>query len=310
MIDFEKRNKIDVNERALYIRNKIKKLIEKNNVKSKIAIIQVGNNFASNIYVNRKIKIANEIGISSKYIHFDDNITEDQLINEIQKINNNNDITGIMVQLPLPININTFNVLISISQEKDIDGLHPFNAGLLHYSKIVPYSVNDVLYEKLSFDFIKNIGKNIPFIPCTPMGCLDLLQHEKTLTIQSKNAVVIGNSNLVGKPISRLLIQSGATVTTLHSKSKNVEYIIQNADIIVSATGVGQKLKKVKKTAIIIDVAIRNGNDGKICGDLNYNKLIKTNRITPVPKGVGPMTIACLMVNSYLCGMKKNIKEN
>ena len=122
-----------------------------------------------------------------------------------------------------------------------------------------------------------------------------------------KNAVVIGNSNLVGRPISRLLTQSGATTTTIHSKSKNTDYLLSNADIIISATGVGQTIENVKKDAIIIDVAIRYNEEQKLCGDLDYNKLIKTNRITPVPKGVGPMTVACLMVNSYLCCLHNHL---
>lgn len=299
MIDYENKNKIDGLKRALQIRRQLKMLIEQHKIKPVIAIIQVGNNYSSNIYVKQKIKTANEIGIEAKHIHFEETIEEAKLIKEIEKINKDKNIDGMIVQLPLPAHIDTFNILFSISPSKDLDGLHPFNSGLLNYSKIVPYSVNDILKSNKNIKLLQ-LGIKTPFIPCTPLGCLDLLQNEKSLNIlKSKNAVVIGNSNLVGKPMYRLLIQSGVTATTIHSKSKNINYIIENSDIIISATGVGQKLKKVKKNAIIIDVAIRNVN-GKLCGDLDYNKFIKTNRITPVPKGVGPMTVSCLMLNSYI----------
>ncbi len=306
MSDCENKNKIDGLKRALHIRERLKILIEKQNIKPIIAIIQVGDNYSSNIYVKQKIKTANEIGIEAKYIHFDKNIEELKIIQEIEKINKDQNIDGMIVQLPLPSNIDTFNILSSISPSKDLDGLHPFNSGLLNYSKVVPYSVNDILKNNKNIKSLQ-LGIKTPFIPCTPLGCLDLLQNEKSLrTLQSKNAVVIGNSNLVGKPMYRLLIQSGATTTTIHSKSKNINYLIENADIIVSATGVGQNIKKVKKNAVIIDIAIRNV-DGKLCGDLDYNKFIKTNRITPVPKGVGPMTVSCLMLNSYIsCLNNKN----
>jgi methylenetetrahydrofolate dehydrogenase (NADP+)/methenyltetrahydrofolate cyclohydrolase len=176
----------------------------------------------------------------------------------------------------------------------------------------VPYSIDEVL----SLDFnstekrnkFHQLGKTLPFVPCTPLGCLHLIQKtesENGEDIIGKNAVIFGNSNLVSKPMARLLLQSGATTTTLHSRSKNFDNIVENADIVVSATGKKQELKNIKKSAILIDVGIHkiSGQDG-IFGDLDFQEIVKTNRITPVPKGVGPMTVATLMVNGYLSALK------
>ena len=302
----EEKNKIDGLGRANEIKKQLALLISGTKIKPNIAIIQVGNNPSSNIYIRQKIKTAQQIGITAKHIHLEERITEEELLDVIKNVNNDKSVDGMIVQLPLPEHINKFNVLSTILPNKDLDGLHPFNAGLLHYSQTVPYCVDDVLMKKFSQQKLQNLGKTIGIIPCTPLGCLDLLQHE-CKTLAGKNAVVIGNSNLVGRPISRLLTQSGATTATIHSKSRDVEYLFSNADIIVSATGVGQDLKNVKQNAIIIDVAIRYNEEQKLCGDLNYNELVKTNRITPVPKGVGPMTVACLMVNSYLCCLHNHL---
>ena len=302
-MDYEDKNKIDGEKRAREIRERLKMLITNSGIVPNIAIIQVGNDFASDKYVKRKIKVSAELGIRMTLFHFEERVAECDILSKIQELNNDKSMHGIMCQLPLPKHLNTFNILNTISPEKDIDGLTPFNAGLLHYSQVVPYIVDDVLNDKIDNNLLLNLGKNVAFIPCTPLGCLDLISktfEEENKEIKGKNAVVIGNSNLVGKPMSRLLTQSGATTTTLHSKSSNIDYAIKNADVIVSATGVGQVLKKIKKDAILIDVAIRDNGKGGICGDLDYEKFIKKHKITPVPKGVGPMTIACLMVNSYL----------
>ena len=318
--EFESRNRIDCVSRALYIRERLSLLIdaEKNKQRKlpKMAILQVGDNFASNIYIRNKIKVADKIGIDVDLKKFDDNITECALIEHIISLNNNNDYCGMIVQLPLPQHINVVKVLSSIAPNKDLDGLNPINAGLLHYSKYVPYCVDDVINKNIKHNVI--FGKTLPFIPCTPLGCLDILQQEEKrctdnsmavgqnsinksqFSIQSRNAVVIGNSNLVGKPIARLLTQSGATTTTIHSRSQNFDIFLQNADIIVSATGVGQAIQNIKENAIVIDVAIRKDKNGNICGDIEYEKVVQTNRITPVPCGIGPMTISCLMLNYYL----------
>ena len=309
MLNIEEKNKIDGLKYAMEIRQKIADNIIKYNIKLRIAVILVGNFSPSEIYVKNKMIVAEKLGIKVDLIRFDETIVERDLIKEIQELNNNKNIHGMIVQMPLPNGISSFNVLMSVSPEKDIDGLHPYNAGLLHYSKYVPYKIEDILNE--DFESIKQkakiIGKTLPFISCTPLGCLHLIEQvykQKNQEIKGQNAVVIGNSNLVGKPMARLLLQSGATTTTLHSKSKNVDYIIERSDIIVSATGAGYQLKSIKDDAILIDVAIRKSENGIICGDLNYNEIIKTNRITPVPKGVGPITIASLMLNSYIAGIK------
>ena len=318
--EFESRNRIDCVSRALYIRERLSLLIEAEKSKQrklpKMAILQVGDNFASNIYIRNKIKVADKIGIDVDLKKFDDNITECALIEHIISLNHNNDYCGMIVQLPLPQHINVVKVLSSIAPNKDLDGLNPINAGLLHYSKYVPYCVDDVINQNIKHNIV--FGKTLPFIPCTPLGCLDILQQEEKrstdnsmavgqnsinqnqFSIQSSNAVVIGNSNLVGKPIARLLTQSGATTTTIHSRSQNFDIFLQNADIIVSATGVGQAIQNIKENAIVIDVAIRKDKNGNICGDIEYEKVVQTNRITPVPCGIGPMTISCLMLNYYL----------
>ena len=318
--EFESRNRIDCVSRAKYIREQLAALIDigknKHKVMPKMAILQVGNNFASNIYIKNKMKVADKIGIDVDLKKFDDNITECALIEHIISLNHNNDYCGMIVQLPLPQHIDVVKVLSSIAPNKDLDGLNPINAGLLHYSKYVPYCVDDVINKNIKHNVI--FGKTLPFIPCTPLGCLDILQQEEKrstdnsiavgqnsinksqFSIQSSNAVVIGNSNLVGKPIARLLTQSGATTTTIHSRSQNFDIFLQNADIIVSATGVGQAIQNIKENAIVIDVAIRKDKNGNICGDIEYEKVVQTNRITPVPCGIGPMTISCLMLNYYL----------
>ena len=300
-------------------------LKQKFNISPNIAIIMIGHYQPSEIYVKKKIEMANKLGIETVLKRFEENITENELLKEIDLINNNNYIDGLIVQMPLPEHINISNVLLKISPTKDLDGLNPFNAGLLHSSKAVPYEIEDILSNgmnniEINFDLAKTLGNKTPFIPCTPIGCLHLIKtiYKKiNQEIVGKNAVIIGNSNLVSKPMARLLLQCGATTTTLHSKSKNVDYFLKNADIIVSATGKKQILKKIKKNAILIDVGIRKRDENeitklcksKIIGDLDFERIVKCNYITPVPKGVGPMTVICLMLNSYLSALaNKNIK--
>ena len=299
----EKYNKIDGEAAAADIRSRLKELIAGENFVPKIVIIQVGNDFASTKYVNRKRKVAVELGIDAEIKHFEEDITEAQLLAEIDKVNGNDTVHGFIVQMPLPEHINTFNVLMHIRPDKDLDGLSPLNAGLLHYSKSVPYSVEEALSKQVD---TYALGKTLPFIPCTPLGCLHLITN--MINPAGKNAIVFGNSNLVGRPMARLLTQAGATTTTIHSRSRGVDHLLTNADIIVSATGAGIDIDAdvIKPDAIIIDVAIRPDENGGICGDLNYKKLVLQNHITPVPKGVGPMTVVCLMLNSYLAGLAHN----
>lgn len=322
-------NIIDGLSYARKIQEKIKSLTtilnNKFNVVPKISIILVGDNTASEIYVRNKMKLAEKVGINANLERYDKDIDEFTILKEIEKINQDNTIHGVIVQLPLPDHINKDKILSTISPEKDIDGLNFYNIGLLNYSKDVPYTIDEILCENnnddndninnnvinIKNDFIekiKNLGKTIPFIPCTPLGCLYLINQtlkNRNENIVSKNCVIFGNSNLVSKPMARLLLQSKATITTLNSNSKNIDYFTNNADIIVSATGKNIELKNIKKDAILIDVGIRKKeNLNGITGDLNFNEIVKTNMITPVPKGVGPMTVSSLMINSFLSAIK------
>ena len=311
-------NKIDGFYYAQIIKKKIqfftKQLREEYNINPCITIVLVGKNLASEIYVRNKIKIAIDLGILANVIRFDEDISETNLLAEIDKINNDKNIHGVIVQLPLPKHIDKNKILLSIFPQKDIDGLHPFNSGLLTSNSYVPYTISEIIaYNTINNEFIekfKNIGKTLPFIPCTPLGCLYLIEETLKKTqdgLVGKNVVILGNSNLVSKPMARILLQSGATTTTLHSKSVDCDYFIKNADIIVSATGKQQDLTNIKKNAILIDVGIRQKENepNKITGDLNFEKIIKTNKITPVPKGVGPMTVVSLMVNAVLASIKQ-----
>ena len=300
----------------------VEQLNQKYNFTPNIAIIIVGHNQASEIYVRNKIKMATFIGITTNLIRFEEDIKEYELLEKIKELNDSNNIHGIIIQLPLPAHISKEHALFAISPRKDLDGLNPLNAGLLHSAKDVPYKIDEVLdyitndggceKDSLFTEKVSSLGVTVPFIPCTPLGCLYLI--EKTLEVRgeelvSKNAVIFGNSNLVSKPMARLLLQRGSTVTTLHSRSQSYQYLVENADIVVSATGKKQELKNVKNNAVLIDVGIHPKPDGGIAGDLDFQKLSQTNKITPVPKGVGPMTVATLMLNSMLAGLNKFLNK-
>ncbi len=263
--------------------------IEIENIKLKfnrvpgLAVVQVGNVAASSIYVKAKTKTAQEVGINVFDHHLEENTNQSELINLINQLNNNKDVNGILVQLPLPKTINEEVVLNSIIPEKDADGFHPLNVGKLSIS-----SKND---------------ENI-MIPCTPYGCL-LLLRELNINLAGKNAVVIGRSNIVGKPMAQLLLKESCTVTTVHSKTLNIKKICKNADILIAAIGKPEFVNKdwVKEGAIIIDVGINrikiNEEKSKLVGDVLFSDVEnKVSAISPVPGGVGPMTIACLLRNT------------
>jgi methylenetetrahydrofolate dehydrogenase (NADP+)/methenyltetrahydrofolate cyclohydrolase len=263
--------------------------IEIENLKSKfnrvpgLAVVQVGNVAASSVYVKAKTKAAKEVGINVVDHHLEETTNQIELINLINKLNNNKDVDGILVQLPLPKEINEEVVLNSIVPEKDADGFHPLNVGKLSISK-----KND---ESL-------------MIPCTPYGCL-LLLRELNINLAGKNAVVIGRSNIVGKPMAQLLLKESCTVTTVHSKTINIESICRNADILIAAIGKPEFVNSdwVKEDAIIIDVGINrikiNDEKSKLVGDVLFSDVEpKVSAISPVPGGVGPMTIACLLRNT------------
>ena len=257
-----------------------------------LAVVQVGNFAASSVYVKAKTKAAKEVGIIVFDHHLDASTTQSELLNLINNLNKNNDVNGILVQLPLPKNINEQIILDSIHPNKDADGFHPLNVGKLSISR----SNNENL-----------------LIPCTPLGCLIMLQDEG-IDLSGKNAVIIGRSNIVGKPMAQLLIKESCTVTIAHSKTINIENICKSADILVVAIGKPEVVKSnwVKDGAIIIDVGINRINDvennkTKLVGDVMFDEVKnKVSAITPVPGGVGPMTIACLLKNTKTAFLNQN----
>ena len=286
---------IDGKKVAQKLKDKLK--IEIESLKSRfnrvpgLAVVQVGNVAASSVYVKAKTKAAKEVGINVFDHHLEETTNQDKLINLINQLNIDKNINGILVQLPLPKTINEETVLNSIIPEKDADGFHPLNVGKLSISQ-----KND---EKL-------------LIPCTPYGCL-LLLRELDINLAGKNAVVIGRSNIVGKPMSQLLLKESCTITTVHSKTVNIESICRNADILVAAIGSPEFVRKnsVKEVAIFIDVCINrikiNEEKSKLVGDVLFSEVENiVSAITPVPGGVGPMTIACLLRNTTIAFKNSN----
>ena len=258
------------------IREEHNQLKEKYGKQAGLAVVIIGNNPASQVYVRNKIKACENVGFYSENIELDGNISEKELLQEIDKLNKNDRINGILVQLPLPSHINELKIINSISPEKDVDGFHVTNIG-----KMV-------------------IGDETGFLSCTPYGIMQLLEEYK-IEIAGKDAVIIGRSNIVGKPMALMLIQEGATVQVCNSRTKDLRKKLNDADIIIVAAGVPKLLKKedVKEGAVVIDVGI-NRVDGKICGDVDYEEVAeRVSYITPVPGGVGPMTIASLIKNTF-----------
>ncbi len=284
-----------------FLKNEIENCKKNHNSTPSLAIILVGENPASKVYVERKIKLAEEIGIECKLFHFQSNANEDDVLSQIALLNEDQTCHGIIVQLPLPQSLNKDKIIQSVATVKDVDGLHPWNIGMLNYTNALPYSI----FEHTNIE-PKQLGDSVPFLPCTPLGCLYVIQ-QNTQTLIGKNVVIFGNSNLVGKPLSRILMLCGATVTTFHTKSKVDDYIIQNADIIVLATGVEITLPTPLKTnVIIVDVGIRLSNENKIIGDLNHSNINSNNAlITPVPNGIGRMTVVSLMFNTFFSWQNK-----
>ena len=250
-----------------------------------LAVIQVGNVAASSVYVKAKTKAAKEIGINVIDYHLEDSINQKELQDLIYQLNDNDEVDGILVQLPLPKSFNEQEILDSIIPTKDADGFHPINVGKLSISK-------------------KN-DENL-LIPCTPFGCL-LLLKELNVNLVGKNAVVIGRSNIVGKPMAQLLLKESCTVTIVHSKTIDIEKICKKADIIIAAIGKAELVKNdwIKDGAIVIDVGINrvkiNEGKSKLVGDVLFEEVKeKVFAISPVPGGVGPMTIACLLRNTFI----------
>ncbi len=242
-----------------------------------LAVIQVGNDPASSVYVNNKKKACAYIGMESLSYELPEDTTEGELMETIVELNERADVSGILVQLPLPRHIDEKKVLLAIAPEKDVDGFHPVNVGNL------------------------SIGRP-GYVSCTPAGVIQLLKRSG-VEIEGKECVVLGRSNIVGKPMAMLLLQENGTVTICHSRTKNLKEITQRADILVVAIGKPKFVDEsyVKEGAVVIDVGIHRNEDNKICGDVDFERVAPhTSAITPVPGGVGPMTIAMLMSNCVM----------
>ena len=272
---------IDGKKEAELLRDEIKKEVlkikESKNKVPGLTVILIGNYTPSKIYVKNKEKNSKEVGMNSNVIKYSDDVTEKEILEKIKELNNDQNVSGILVQLPLPKQIKKEKIINAIHPSKDVDGFNPVNVGNLSSG-----------YKGL--------------VPCTPMGCLMLIKKvEKNLS--GKHAVIIGRSNLNGKPMAQLLLKENCTVTIVHSKTKNLQQECLKADILVAAVGVPNLVKKdwVKKDAIVIDVGINKLND-KIVGDVEFDQVKDIAKaITPVPGGVGPMTIACLLKNTLEC---------
>jgi methylenetetrahydrofolate dehydrogenase (NADP+)/methenyltetrahydrofolate cyclohydrolase len=258
-----------------------------NNLTAKLAIILVGSDPASIIYVRNKINAAKKIGIETEFHNLDETTPEKVVLNEIARLNKDNSVSGMIVQLPLPKQISKEKVINAIDPTKDVDGFHPFNVGLL-------YS-----------------GYGSGFKPCTARGVLELIKMTEP-NIQGKNIAIIGRSNIVGKPLAALLMQEDATVTLCHSKTQNLASITSKADIVISATGQPKFLtaEYFSEKAIVIDVGINrltSEDQLELVGDVDFESVKhKVRYITPVPGGVGPMTIAYLLINTFEAAVKQS----
>ncbi|MBM6220804.1 bifunctional methylenetetrahydrofolate dehydrogenase/methenyltetrahydrofolate cyclohydrolase FolD [Staphylococcus epidermidis] len=243
----------------------------------KLSVILVGNDGASQSYVKSKKKAAEKIGMISEIIHLDESTSEEVVLSELNRLNNDDTVSGILVQVPLPKQVSEQKVLEAINPEKDVDGFHPINIGKLYIDEQT-------------------------FVPCTPLGIMEIIKHAD-INLEGKNAVVIGRSHIVGQPVSKLLLQANATVTILHSRTKNMNAHLKQADVIVSAVGQPGLVTKenVKKGAVIIDVGNTPDENGKLKGDVAYDEVKEiASAITPVPGGVGPLTITMVLNNTLL----------
>jgi len=272
---------IDGKKEAQLLRNEIKKEINliksKNNKVPSLTVILIGDFAPSQIYVKNKEKNAKEVGINSEIVRYPKEVSEHEVLKKIKELNDSDAVSGILVQLPLPPQINKEKIINAISYLKDVDGFHPINVGNL------------------------SSGYNA-IVPCTPLGCLLLIKKIEP-NLLGKHAVIIGRSNLNGKPMAQLLLKENCTVTVVHSKTKDLKTECLKADILIAAVGVPNLVKGdwVKENSIIIDVGINKVGD-KIIGDVDFDAVKeKVRAITPVPGGVGPMTIACLLKNTLEC---------
>ncbi|MCG2120850.1 bifunctional methylenetetrahydrofolate dehydrogenase/methenyltetrahydrofolate cyclohydrolase FolD [Staphylococcus epidermidis] len=258
------------------LKNQVNEL-KKHGFTPKLSVILVGNDGASQSYVKSKKKAAEKIGMISEIVHLDESTSEEEVLSELNRLNNDDTVSGILVQVPLPKQVSEQKVLETINPNKDVDGFHPINIGKLYIDEQT-------------------------FVPCTPLGIMEILKHAD-INLEGKNAVVIGRSHIVGQPISKLLLQANATVTILHSRTKNMNAHLKQADVIVSAVGQPGLVTKenVKAGAVIIDVGNTPDENGKLKGDVAYDEVKEiASAITPVPGGVGPLTITMVLNNTLL----------
>ncbi|HDT7013713.1 TPA: bifunctional methylenetetrahydrofolate dehydrogenase/methenyltetrahydrofolate cyclohydrolase FolD [Staphylococcus aureus] len=258
------------------LQNQVEALKEKG-FTPKLSVILVGNDGASQSYVRSKKKAAEKIGMISEIVHLEETATEEEVLNELNRLNNDDSVSGILVQVPLPKQVSEQKILEAINPDKDVDGFHPINIGKLYINEQT-------------------------FVPCTPLGIMEILKHAD-IDLEGKNAVVIGRSHIVGQPVSKLLLQKNASVTILHSRSKDMSSYLKDADVIVSAVGKPGLVTKdvVKEGAVIIDVGNTPDENGKLKGDVDYDAVKEiAGAITPVPGGVGPLTITMVLNNTLL----------
>lgn len=275
--------RIDGKQISAQIKDELKERVEKENREVTLAVIQVGNDPASTVYVGNKKKACEYIGIRSLAYELPEETPEEELLQLIKELNDRDDVNGILVQLPLPAHMDEDKVIQTISPKKDVDGFHPQSVGAL------------------------SIGQP-GFVSCTPAGVIQLLKRTG-VEIDGKECVIVGRSNIVGKPMALLMLRENATVTVCHSHTKDLKEVTKRADILIVAIGKPKFITKeyVKDGAVVIDVGIHRGADGKLCGDVDYDDVAPiTHAITPVPGGVGPMTIAMLMNN---CVEAKGLQE-
>ncbi|HCZ7933454.1 TPA: bifunctional methylenetetrahydrofolate dehydrogenase/methenyltetrahydrofolate cyclohydrolase FolD [Staphylococcus aureus] len=258
------------------LQNQVEALKEKG-FTPKLSVILVGNDGASQSYVRSKKKAAEKIGMISEIVHLEETATEEEVLNELNRLNNDDSVSGILVQVPLPKQVSEQKILEAINPDKDVDGFHPINIGKLYIDEQT-------------------------FVPCTPLGIMEILKHAD-IDLEGKNAVVIGRSHIVGQPVSKLLLQKNTSVTILHSRSKDMASYLKDADVIVSAVGKPGLVTKdvVKEGAVIIDVGNTPDENGKLKGDVDYDAVKEiAGAITPVPGGVGPLTITMVLNNTLL----------
>lgn len=266
--------RIDGKAISQMVKDELKERVKKENIDACLAVIQVGNDPASTVYVGNKKKACEYIGIRSLSYELPEETKEEELLELIGELNGRADVDGILVQLPLPSHMDEDKVIKTISPKKDVDGFHPQSVGAL------------------------SIGQP-GFVSCTPAGVIQLLKRSG-VEIEGKECVIVGRSNIVGKPMALLMLRENATVTVCHSRTKDLKEVTKRADILIVAIGKPKFITKdyVKEGAVVIDVGIHRGSDNKLCGDVDFDEVEPvTSAITPVPGGVGPMTIAMLMNN-------------